>query len=102
MPKGATPEDQFDTGFWKAHGIPDPESRATMSVLELAQLLSKHRDPNSVQHIVLSHELNMKIVHAQNKASMNVAWLRIKSNYVYGTIYIFVPMILAFFIGKIT
>ena len=82
MTKKSNPSEiAFSEGFWKEHGIPPEQERKSLSVIGLAELLSRHNDVNSVQHIVLSHELNMKIVTEQSKATLEAAWLGISANY---------------------
>ena len=64
-------EEAFSEGF---HGLPSEKERATMSVLRLAELLST-QEKDSVAHIVLEHELNLKISKIQAKATLNAGWL---------------------------
>ena len=56
------------------HGIPDAKERETMSVLQLAEEMVKHKE-GSPAHIVLSHELDLKLAKLQAKATLSAGWV---------------------------
>lgn len=56
------------------HDLPNARERAAMSVLALAEDLAR-REEGSPAHIVLSHELNLKLSKEQAKATLSAGWL---------------------------
>ena len=64
-------EEAFVHGF---HGLPSARERDAMSVIKIAELLS-HQPEGSVPHVVLSHELNLKIAKVQSKATLSAGWI---------------------------
>lgn len=72
--KGETEgREAFGEGF---HGLPSARARAAMSVLQLAEEIAKHKVA-SPPHIVLSHELNLKLVREQARATIGAGWLAV-------------------------
>ncbi len=71
MTKRDKVEEALSEGF---HDLPSEQERADMTVLQLAELLST-RQVGTPAHIVLEHELNMKIAKVQAKATRSSGWL---------------------------
>jgi hypothetical protein len=64
-------EEAFEQGF---HGIPDPKRRAKMSPEKLAILLSQQQ-AGSPAHILVEHELNLRIALIQSQATSRAGWI---------------------------
>ncbi|MFI4940600.1 MAG: hypothetical protein ACHP7O_09720 [Burkholderiales bacterium] len=64
-------EEAFEQGF---HGIPSPQERASMSPEKLAILLSQ-QTAGSPAHILVEHELNLRIAGIQSQATLRSGWL---------------------------
>jgi hypothetical protein len=62
---------QFDDGF---DGIPSSDETSTMTTRSLARLLSNTQS-GSPAHVILSHELNLKIARDQSKATLRAGWI---------------------------
>jgi hypothetical protein len=72
-----TPQEEKEEqeGFiWAVDGLPPENIRNKMTVVELAEILTKCKD-SSLAHIVISHELNMKIAKQQSKATLSAGWI---------------------------
>jgi len=69
-------EEALHLGFWKAHGVPTEEEVRKLSVLRLAELLFHEKNEKSVAYIVLSHELQTRMLREQTKAIARAGYLR--------------------------
>ncbi len=65
------PNEQLLEGFY---GLPSEIERAKMTVLQLAELLSNQQQ-GSPAHLVIEHELNLKIAKVQAKATLSSGWV---------------------------
>lgn len=57
----------FENGFYD---LPSQKELSKMNIVQIAGLMFNEKNHDSVKYIVLAHELNMKIVKAQNAATM--------------------------------
>ena len=64
-------DDGISLGY---HDLPDAKARAAMSVLELAEDLAERKE-GSPAHILLSHELSLRLAKEQAKAPLSAGWL---------------------------
>ena len=63
--RGPRAEDSFSEGFYN---LPSERSRHRMSAMKLAELLADQQ-PGTVQHILVEHELNLRIAGVQAMAT---------------------------------
>ena len=73
-------DEAFEAAF---HGLPDPKKRAVMSPEKLAILLSQ-QEVGSPAHILVEHELNLRIASIQSRATLKSGWLGL-SGALFGT-----------------
>ena len=91
MTKQRTAEDEACAeGF---HDLPSQKERAAMTVLQLAELLSR-RERGSPVYILIEYELNLKIAKTQAKATLSSGWI--------GLLGSFLAVLTAFALGYFT